>query len=160
MTERGVFRSTWEHRLGKTESPIEASFLEAFCPLAIEYGYGIARRAATANETIVVKPQAWLGPYRIDFLIHYPFFGAEITIAVECDGHDFHERTKQQAARDRRRDREIQQLGARIFRFTGSEIYGAPGHCAFDVLDAIMQFQTATIVAAMAASDQRMEAAE
>lgn len=154
------FRSIWERRLGKTESPIEALFLESFCPLAVEYGFDVGKRATKANETIVVTPQAWLGPYRIDFLIHYPFFGAEITIAVECDGHEFRERTKQQATRDKRRDRDIQRLGPRIFRFTGTEIYGAPGHCAYDVLDAIMEFQTARIVAEMAASEKRMEAAE
>lgn len=42
---------------------------------------------------------------------------------IECDGHDFHERTKEQAERDRSRDRRVQELGWRIYRFTGSELY-------------------------------------
>jgi very-short-patch-repair endonuclease len=42
---------------------------------------------------------------------------------VECDGHDFHERTKEQAERDRSRDRRVQEMGWRMFRFTGSELY-------------------------------------
>ena len=46
-------------------------------------------------------------------------------IAVECDGHEFHEKTKQQAARDKARDRD---------RFTGSEIWKDPGACADEVL--------------------------
>lgn len=46
-----------------------------------------------------------------------------ITVAVEADGHDFHERTKEQASRDRGRDRTFQLSGIPILRFTGSEIH-------------------------------------
>jgi hypothetical protein len=68
----------------------------------------------------------------------YPFdMGSPISehgpvskLVVECDGHDFHERTKEQAKRDRSRDRAIQQMGITIFRFTGSEIYQTPLKCA------------------------------
>lgn len=51
--------------------------------------------------------------------VSYPFFGACFSAVIECDGHEFHERTKRQAARDRSRDRAIQAFGYRIFRFTG-----------------------------------------
>ena len=51
---------------------------------------------------------------------------------VECDGHDFHERTKEQALRDRQRDRRAQQEGWRIFRLTGSELYARSGLIACD----------------------------
>lgn len=52
---------------------------------------------------------------------------------VECDGHDFHERTKEQAQRDRARDRAFQAAGIPVFRFTGSEIYASPTKCAREV---------------------------
>lgn len=42
---------------------------------------------------------------------------------VEVDGHDFHERTKEQAQRDKRRDRHFQKNGFPVFRFTGSEVF-------------------------------------
>lgn len=42
---------------------------------------------------------------------------------VECDGHAFHERTKEQAQRDRSRDRAVQGRGWRMIRYTGSELY-------------------------------------
>jgi hypothetical protein len=54
-------------------------------------------------------------------------------IAVECDGHDYHERTKEQAKRDRSRDRRLSMLGFRVARFTGSEIYRNPSRCAEEV---------------------------
>ena len=57
--------------------------------------------------------------------------GEAYRLAVECDGHDFHERTKEQAARDRSRDRELQDAGVTIYRFTGSEIHNDPIGCAW-----------------------------
>jgi len=49
-----------------------------------------------------------------------------VCVAVECDGHDFHERTKEQAERDKARDRDLQTLGWHVARFTGSEIFRDP----------------------------------
>lgn len=75
-------------------------------------------------------PQFVWGKYRIDFALlsdlEYPIF-------IECDGHDFHERTKEQAARDRSKDRAIQTAGIPILRFTGSEIYQRPANCAHQI---------------------------
>ena len=54
---------------------------------------------------------------RVDFA--YPWE----QIAIYCDGHDFHERTKSQAKRDRRQDRTLARLCWIPLRFTGSEIH-------------------------------------
>lgn len=57
-------------------------------------------------------------------------------VLVECDGHDWHERTPQQASRDRARDREILlKSGLPVVRFTGSEIVRDPDGCAKEVID-------------------------
>lgn len=62
--------------------------------------------------------------------------GRKCFAIIECDGHDFHERTKEQAARDRDRDRPVQEMGWRIMRFTGSELYREPIiHVIQSVLD-------------------------
>jgi very-short-patch-repair endonuclease len=53
-----------------------------------------------------------------------------LRLVVECDGHDFHDRTKQQAAYDRARDRELLAIGIRTIRFTGSEIHHSAERCA------------------------------
>jgi very-short-patch-repair endonuclease len=55
-------------------------------------------------------------------------------LAVECDGHDFHERTKEQAARDRERDRRLQAHGLQVMRFTGSEVYRDPIKCVVEIM--------------------------
>lgn len=145
-----VFRSSWERLLGQTDSPIEALFLDSFCAMTYEYGFTIAKRSAAREGVITVLPQAHVAEhYRADFLVSYHFFGSDYRIVVECDGHDFHERTKEQAKRDKRRDRDLQKLGYEVFRFTGSELRGNPRAAAYDVLDAIMTFQTDCFIRAI-----------
>ena len=64
--------------------------------------------------------------YRIDFALLYPRCDGnedKIKVAIECDGHEFHERTKEQAKRDKEKDRFLQSKGWLVARFTGSEIY-------------------------------------
>ncbi len=86
----------------------------------------------------ILVPQYEVGRYRVDFFIN--FIGHEakpIKIAIECDGHDFHERTKEQARRDRQKDRWLQSKGFIALRFTGSEIWKDPVACAEQVLTLI-----------------------
>jgi very-short-patch-repair endonuclease len=84
-------------------------------------------------DNVVIAPQYLCAGYRADFVVAIGTDSGMLTAAVECDGHDFHERTKEQAARDRKRDREMQVEFDIVLRFTGSEIYRDPMKCAEDV---------------------------
>lgn len=77
-----------------------------------------------------VTPQKQIDKYRVDFLIEWK----GKNIIIECDGHDFHEKTKQQASKDKKRDRELSGLGYEIRRYTGSEIYKDPKTWYHDVM--------------------------
>lgn len=70
--------------------------------------------------------------YRLDFLVVGDANGGHGYFAIECDGHDYHDRTKQQAAYDRARDRELLRLGIPTLRFTGSEIHHDAHRCAVE----------------------------
>lgn len=72
------------------------------------------------------------GKHRVDFLITFPALPSVleetkvvpvVRLAVEVDGHDFHERTKEQARRDRVRDRSLTASGYVVLRFTASEVW-------------------------------------
>jgi len=84
-----------------------------------------------------ITPQAKIGDYKVDFLMWFACGRTRGGIVVECDGHDFHEKTKQQAARDKKRDREIVAAGYPVMRFTGSEIFRDPVSCANQVGEAL-----------------------
>jgi very-short-patch-repair endonuclease len=88
------------------------------------------------NTHISLVPQYKWSGYRIDFAISIDN-GSRPRVFIECDGHDFHERTKEQAARDRLKDRKIQEANIPILRFTGSEIYRDPVGCAGQIIEFI-----------------------
>lgn len=56
-------------------------------------------------------------------------------IAVEIDGHEWHERTKEQVASRNRRDRALQSVGWKVFHFSGSEVVRRPLECVTEVMD-------------------------
>ena len=91
---------------------------------------------AWGDVMIGLLTQFEIGPYRCDFVLMSWFQQKDPRpwlVIVEADGHDFHERTKHQAARDRARDRYFQtrfcDRGA-VLRFTGSEICRDVDSCA------------------------------
>ncbi len=141
---------------GLGDSPIEKLFFGAlqahvflgaseYSRLFVADDEDVERRAL-ANErnigespTLIIRSQAQLDGWRVDFLIHAYDFARKggpmgwRKLIVECDGHDFHERTKQQAAKDRSRDRNVQLNDYSVLRFTGSELYKDAWGCAEQV---------------------------
>lgn len=150
---RGCFRPSWFDpqdffadrllALSCVESPIEERFVAAF-PMAGPNGVfvtfcGLLERtevqALPPNGNYLI-PQFQVQSWRLDFaLVRKDSDGNLLAkIAIECDGHEFHERTKDQAARDRKRDRELQHLGWVVLRFTGSEIHRDVYSCCEDAI--------------------------
>lgn len=56
-------------------------------------------------------------------------------VAVEADGHLFHERSVDQASNDRRRDRILQRARVPVFRFTGTDVVRGSVECAHEIID-------------------------
>lgn len=125
------------------ESPIEVALGAAFLVadrlyylrpnLGVTLAWASDEKSYRADAVLLIPQFPWNG-YRIDFALRVPQYRCGY-IFIECDGHDFHERTKEQAARDRAKDRLIQQAGYPILRFTGSEIYRNTGNCADQIFD-------------------------
>ena len=163
-TARRVVRDRYEIASKRCESEIERILLAAmiavfsdadfFRFMPMQGGFPVERIERFAGEILAfpkfgvvsIVPQTVIGPYRVDFLIHViGDSGKRASIVVECDGHEFHERTKEQASRDRRRDRELQAMGYRVMRFTGSEICRKPFDCAREVWDAYEEFMSVEV---------------
>lgn len=58
-------------------------------------------------------------------------------LAIECDGHEFHEKTKEQVKRRNQRDLVLKRNGIDVIHFSGSQIYNDPFTCAKEVIDYI-----------------------
>lgn len=139
---------------GGCESEIERMFIAAFGLLGTGMGslrpeasepYGrmlLADMGAAppeAGDYVLIEVQKTLdNGWRLDFALTVFRHTLPIgRIAIECDGHDYHERTKEQAARDRSRDRTLQAQGWLILRFTGAEIYRDALSCTLETREAI-----------------------
>lgn len=86
-----------ERLKGHCESPIESALLIALV-YAIRISGGSCavceqQDVPTARADVVIVPQYPFDKYRVDFAY---MCGGQM-VFVECDGHDFHERTKEQA---------------------------------------------------------------
>jgi hypothetical protein len=99
--------------LTQTKSPIEM----------ITYLYLMEWTPCVGPDCIpIIHPQHKIEKYTADFMVEY----GDFKFVIECDGHDFHEKTKKQAVHDKKRDREMTSKGYIVMRFAGSEIWGKP----------------------------------
>ncbi len=111
----------------------------------------------TASVTMTIAADVVAVGYRADLVVECRVHRSMAEIAappsvqviVECDGHEWHERTPQQAARDRARDREIvRKLDVPIIRFAGTEISRDPDGCAVEVIETCLALHTSRSLAA------------
>lgn len=134
---RQQFERRFSAVLDRAESPIERVLLAMFVAFEVSTDpprIRVSPEPYTWPESRdVIDPeiftQAKIGTYRADFLIRTPCVNGVHFTAVECDGHDYHERTKEQAQRDKSRDRWLTTNGIATIRFTGSEIWRDPASC-------------------------------
>ena len=77
--------------------------------------------------------------YRVDFLIPVIYKNQDNKcFVIECDGHEFHQKTKEQVERDNTRMRKLQKNGYEVIRFSGTEIWHRPYKCANEILNIIL----------------------
>ena len=77
--------------------------------------------------------------YRLDFYFIVKYKNQETKYyGIECDGYEFHQKTKKQVQYDNQRQRDLQNEGIEIIRFSGSEIWKNPIKCAIEVKNIIL----------------------
>jgi hypothetical protein len=124
---RSEFITELYRGISKTESPLEAAFVATFMALEDCEPHLIALRAQHAVE---VEGRG----YRLDFVFEPHQYGSFESligpqcpkIALELDGHDFHEKTKEQVTERNRRDRDLQADGWTVLHVSGSEFNADP----------------------------------
>lgn len=123
----------------KYESPVEEILGKA---LSRETGDDGACKDNYGNlvyTTMECQIEILNSKYRVDFLLTSnkqedgTFVLNKPPLVIECDGHDFHEKTKEQAKRDKQRDRDCLLAGYNVMRFTGSEIYNDVEKCIQEI---------------------------
>lgn len=129
---------------GLLESPIETTLAVAFHMSLRLLGHpttnvqNYAMRPSKVRSVWVLAPQQTIQTYRVDMILGWWLDDEFECVAVECDGHAYHERTKEQASHDRRKDRDLQTVFKRVMRFTGSDIHRNAFECATEIQQAII----------------------
>lgn len=136
------------------KSPIESILNITMDSHAIKKIKTYIQNTTRENFSVNVVPQYRFGEYHpdsgrrfvLDFMIgidlgckakEYNEYG--LKFCIECDGHNFHEKTKEQVARDKERDRVLTHYNYTVIRFSGSEIYNDPWYCADVVAEIVIQ---------------------
>jgi len=123
----------------KCESPIEVIMLygllivgqECHDTVNVRIDHKSLFKVVDSPYELLIEPQKIIKNYRVDFLLTATNYNPKFEkngyyqkrVIVECDGHHYHDRTKEQAKRDKSKDRKLQSLGYEVYRYTGSEIW-------------------------------------
>lgn len=121
------------------ESPIEQMLALGFANIGLE----LTNLFNPFVDIITIEKQKEIicgkSKYRVDFFIPVHYSNREpIGFIVECDGHEFHQKTKEQVERDNARMRDLQKAGYEVIRFSGTEIWNRPIKCALEVLRIVL----------------------
>lgn len=79
-----------------------------------------------------------VGNYEPDFIISV-LDEYSMQFVVEIDGFDYHDKTKEQAAKDKQRDRHFLRYGFIPIRFAGTEVYRNATDCVRETMQIIME---------------------
>ena len=110
----------------KIESPIEQIFITAF-ELYIMFN---------KKKDIVLFSQKEIKANGKKYVNN---FNTKRKIIIECDGYEFHQKTKEQVQKDNEREYNLKMEGYEILRFSGTQIYNNPFKCAEDTYNYIIK---------------------
>lgn len=134
-----MFLSGLTHRSTVTASPIEQLFYAAWELLDPVMGQRCDGFSLILTPQVQVETHGHA--YRLDFAVTYVSQAEQHVIedaafpriGIELDGHDFHERTREQVELRNRRDRHLAAAGWKVFHYAGSEVRRSPGQCVSEV---------------------------
>lgn len=120
------------------KSPIEIIFNVAYDILRYDTLNHYAGLFLDAQRRIAANGNNYIADFYVDTSErdHYKFEN-NLRLVIECDGHDFHEKTKEQVKRGNERDYDLKIEGIEVLHFSGSEIFNAPFTCGVKALEFI-----------------------
>jgi very-short-patch-repair endonuclease len=121
---------------GAVAAVVAAAEIGADCESPIEFSLGGQLKLMVdwwnreRRPPLDLVPQYHLSGFRYDFGLLAD--GGKLIAAIECDGKAYHN-SEAARANDAAKDAAVMAAGAKIFRFTGSEIFRGARECAWGV---------------------------
>ena len=137
--------------------------------LTVDNGLFFRMSKANPDEVVLADDENAVGPYYlhyteellthglsnakkyfVDFSFEADDYLADLTLgnkikntnfklAIECDGYEFHQKTKEQVKQDNEREFDLKMAGYDVLRFSGTQIFNNPIKCAEDTYNFIMK---------------------
>lgn len=119
--------------LSECESPIEKILLNALMRYSDELWIGFEYKP---QQVIKANGKRYIA----DILFDMDFYCLDkpYRLVIECDGHDYHEITKEQVERRNVRDMDLKMAGYDVLHYSGSQIFRNPKKCAKEITEYIM----------------------
>lgn len=142
LVEQHLYPDFWNDE--EIKSPIEQIFITAFdlyCKLENKKQiYLFSQKKILCNEKTYYIDFVFEAD---DYLSHLLWNGNiknnKFKLAIECDGYEFHQKTKEQVQHDNEREYDLKMAGYEVLRFSGTQIYNNPLKCAEDTYNYIIK---------------------
>ncbi len=136
-------RVEWaEKKLCRCESELERVFVMLLGVLTADVDnisfageFPPESKAVGRRYLLDIAQQVPVAGYRCDFMLTIRAVHSQrfMRLAIECDGHSFHDRTPEQASADRQRDRKLLALCVPTLRYTFSDLARHPNEFMQDL---------------------------
>lgn len=120
-----------------TKKNLKCGDLENFHMTIKDCKWGMADKEIAISVVTDQNPLYAINGYIPDFIM----IADSSIFAIEIDGHEWHEKTKEQAAADKQRERVLLKHNIIPIRFTGSEVYHSAVNCIKEILEIIASFE-------------------
>lgn len=132
--------------LSQTKSPIEQMFLLQWNTFnMVDEGFMDIPQLGFYMLAPQYQVPHGKSAYKVDFCLWgqaRPGFGDDQTLTkvfIELDGHEFHEKTKQQVAHDKERERFLSTRCDALLRFSGHEVFVDTAKCCLEVAKVFLE---------------------
>jgi hypothetical protein len=141
----------WFDANGSIRGDVEYAMTVALRAMNCGYGWEFDGHQVVVQEwneandcpIVQIQPSKMLAGFRIAFAIRVSGPNRRtMRIAVQCDGHDFHEMSPEQAIQEKNFEKALATGRYRLMRFSGEEITDDPAKCASKVAAEIDAFIT------------------
>lgn len=142
LVKENFFPECWNDE--SIKSPIEKIFLTAFeiycnCEDKEQLYLFPQKEIECENHKYIIDFEFDSDDYLTKLLLKDEIVNKNFKLAIECDGYEFHQKTKEQVQHDNEREYELKMAGYEVLRFSGTQIYNNPLKCAEDTYNYIMK---------------------
>jgi very-short-patch-repair endonuclease len=117
----------------KCKSPIEIILIIALDIINSDYYFSPQEKIICGDKNYIADFCLYNDGYVNTFL------KSEFKLVIECDGYEFHQKTKEQVQKDNERELALKMAGYDVLRFSGTQIFNNPLKCAEDTYNYIIK---------------------